>query len=199
MDQPGRLHNGSMAKYLFFVGLLALGFSAGAQAFELSPESFVEYEASDPRESWTGRAPIADLELTLDPNNVRATQLVVTLNPGQFDSGSFIRDANARRSVFETGTYPDITFTATRISTPDNAVPEGDTREVSLRGDLTMHGVTQTVSFPVSVRREENRLSVTGEVEVLLSDFEMTRPKFLNWVVEDKVKVRLNVMGALTP
>lgn len=166
--------------------------------FTPDPSSFVEYHAADERGAFTGRAPLAEVSLDLDPENLRVADLKVRVHPAEFDSGNFLRDTNARRTVFDTAAYPEIRLEVTRLSTEGNALSEG-LNELSLVGDLTMHGVTQEVRFPLIVRLEGETLSASGEFSVLLSDFGMSRPSFLGWVVEDTVQVRIEVSGVLTP
>lgn len=166
---------------------------------ELLPESVVAYHASDGRDRWSGRAPISSLQLTFDETRLSRTRLVVVVEPAQFNSGNFIRDANARRAVFNTDTYPTITFTATAISADPDTLPSGATRQLLVRGTLAMHGVERGLELPVTVSRDGNRFRASGEFSVLLSDFGMTRPRFFTLVVDDLVRVSFEVHGTLTP
>jgi polyisoprenoid-binding protein YceI len=162
------------------------------------PESFVEYRASDGHNRWSGRAPINSLQLNFDDDNLMGARLVVVVEPGQFDSGNFILDAQARRVVFNTARYPTITFTATSISADPDNLPSGATRELVIRGTLAMHGVERSLAVPVTVSRSGNSFSASGEFRVLLSDFGMTRPRFFHLIVDDLVEVAFSVQGELT-
>ena len=173
---------------------------------ELQPESFTEYEASDSRDTWRGRAPLETLELTFDSDALSELSLEATLKPGRFDSGNRIRDANARRGVFETGEYPLVTLTAQGVEAQGveagaASLAVGETERVSLVGTLTMHGVTRGVRIPaeVSLENTDGRvLRASGSFDVLLSDYGMDRPSFLGTTVNDEVSVRFNVVGALS-
>ena len=164
---------------------------------ELGGESFIEYEASDPSGAWQGRAPLETLELTFDDEALGELSLEATLDPGKFDSGNFIRDANARRGVFETGQYPVITLSAEGVQADAASLAEGETRRVTLVGRLEMHGVTNEVTVPAEVSRESGTLRAEGAFDVRLSDYNMDRPSFLGTTVDDEVTVRFNVVGAL--
>ncbi|CAN5764463.1 hypothetical protein BH24DEI2_BH24DEI2_03050 [soil metagenome] len=173
---------------------LALGSLAAAQ-LELLPSSAVEYTASDPSGSWSGRAPVAALTFDLDPENIPAATLSVTVQAGAFDSGNFIRDANARRVVFETGEYPDIRFDLASAQTVDNRLADGETAQVDLSGTLTMHGVTRDVTTTASVSRTGTTFTATGALEILLSDYGMKRPSFFGTSVDDAVTVVFDVQA----
>ncbi len=59
--------------------------------------------------------------------------------------------------------YPEIRFRASQIE----RAPEG----FRLTGDLTLHGVTRRVSFPMQVREEGEALHGTGSLRFKQSDF----------------------------
>ena len=167
--------------------------SAFAQSFTVAPESVVVYSASDDSNRWEGRAPVESVMLSLNPDDVRSSSLTVTLEPDAFDSGNLIRDTNARRTVFETGEYPEITFTAENVAAEGNSLADGEQKEVTLRGDLTMHGVTNEIRIPLSVSRDGDTLTATGEFSVLLSDYEMTQPSFFGNTVNDEVALSFDL------
>jgi len=182
------------ALLLFLAALLSAATFQGRPL----PESFVEYRASDGHNHWSGRAPISSLQLNFDDDNLMGARLVVVVEPGQFDSGNFIRDAQARSSVFNIARYPTIIFTVTRISADLNNLPSGATRRLMMRGILAMHGVERSLEVPVTVSRNGNSFSASGEFRVLLSDFGMARPRFFHLIVEDLVEVAFSVQGELT-
>ena len=175
----------------------ASAFSAAPLSVVLAPESAVVYEASDERESWQGEAPVERLTLRFDDENVREGMLEIAVEPGRFSSGNLIRDANARRAVFETSEYPEAVFRSERIESHYETLPDGATREMRVVGVLTMHGVSKPVRVPVTVTRKGDTLLATGTFEVLLSDYEMTRPSFLGNTVDDAVRVAFEIGGRL--
>ena len=186
-----------MKKLLTLVWLV-FGTLAAAQ-LELVPSSTVEYTASDPSGSWSGRAPVSSLRFSLDPDNVRAAQLSVTVQPGRFDSGNFIRDANARRVVFETGEYPDIRFELARVQTQDNRLADGTSTQLELSGTLNMHGVAREVTTTATVSRSGGTFTATGVLTVKLSDYGMKRPSFFGTSVDDAVQVAFNIEARRSP
>lgn len=187
----------SKLAWCFLLAFLIVTVTATTYRAELGSESFVEYEASDPNGVWQGRAPLETLALTFDDEALSELSLEATLDPGKFNSGNVIRDANARRGVFETGQYPTITLSARGVQADAVSLAEGETKRVELLGRLEMHGVTNEVTVPAEVSREDGTLRAEGAFDVLLSDYNMNRPSFLGTTVDDEVTVRFNVVGTL--
>jgi polyisoprenoid-binding protein YceI len=163
---------------------------------EVLPGSEVRYTAQEPRGSFSGVAPPERVALTLYPDNLRRTQLSVTVRPERFDSGVAIRDINARRTVFESATYPEIRFELTRVVSPE-ALPDAGAVSALLQGTLHLHGETRPLEVPVTLERQGETLTATGSFEVALSDFGMRRPSFLFYTVEDAVAVSFALRLAL--
>lgn len=165
----------------------------------LEPQSYLEYEASTPNEVWRGRAPFERFSLAFDRQNLPETlTLQVELEPSAFNSGNVIRDINGQRTVFETGSYPTISFTSSSVEVSDPTFRSGS-QSVTVTGTLTMHGVEKTVSVPAAVTRTGDSFTATGTFEVLLSDYEMRRPSFLFVTVDDEVQIDFTVVGELIP
>ena len=172
------------------LALLALALLAPARAqvtAALEPGSTVTYRAADPRGSFEGRAPVEGLELRFDPAAPQDARLRVVVRPERFDSGIFIRDVNAQRTVFETGTYPEASFVLRRAEGP--ALPEAGSVRLALSGDLTLHGVTRAITTEVLLEREGERVRASGSFELRLSDYGVRRPSFLFWTVDDRVAI----------
>lgn len=188
----------------FWALLLLLGSSitlATSYRVELLPASYLEYQISDGRGIITGRAPIESFTLQFDDTGGGDVVLEVILDPARFDSGSFLRDTNARRTVFDTDLYPLISFSGTDVEVATANLPPGATREAQVTGTLEMHGVTHEVTVPVTVARSADGdvFTATGSFSVLLSDYDMKRPSFL-WIrVDDEVAISFVITGRLEP
>lgn len=168
---------------------------------QMQEQSRVRYHASDPRDAWTGTAPIEALELRFDVADLRRLRLRVEVPAGAFDSGNFIRDANARRALFEAARFPWIVFEAERAQAADGVpadLPDGASRELTLEGMLTLHGVTRPLSPSVRVTRRGDLLTAETSFDVRLSDFDMRRPSLLGVVVDDLVRVEVEIDAILT-
>lgn len=177
--------------------LLCLSLSLGAPVraqlgAELEPASFVRYRAATERETFAGVAPVEGITLRLFPDALSRSELRLTVRPERFDSGNLLRDTNARRTVFESGLYPEAAFTLEALTGPSR-LAEGVVAEVELRGTLELHGVSRPLSVTAQLERQGDRLRARGAFSLKLSDFGMTRPSFLFWQVEDEVQVTFDL------
>lgn len=75
-----------------------------------------------------------------------------------------------RHAVLESSKYPTIKFVSTSVT---NVQKSGDNRSFTLNGELTMHGVTKGVSFPVNVTMNKEIIRASGEAKLRQSDFGM--------------------------
>ena len=76
----------------------------------------------------------------------------------------------------DTQRYPDATIGLAQPVTLDAAFASGTTLTVNAAGTLTLHGVTRTVTVPLSVRRDGTSIDVAGSVPVAFGDYGITGP-----------------------
>ena len=195
-----RLHlTRAVAKRATWVAVLFLvAGSVTAQTNFSLASSTVTYEASDPNDAWQG---VTTLEvLTLTPT-VEGLTLSATIEPGSFNSGNFVRDGNARFSLFDANRFPTATLSGTLPLAPE-LLQSGEVSKVQetiLSGELLLHGVTQALTAPVTVSREGDRLSAETRFPVLLSAFGMKGPSLFGVTVNDEVRVSVSLEGVVTP
>ncbi|HJP74074.1 MAG TPA: YceI family protein [Pseudonocardiaceae bacterium] len=125
----------------------------------------------------TGTATISGSQLTT---------AVFTVDMATVASDKSQRDERFRSSsVLDTSRYPNGTFTLTQpialgtIPAPGTKVTEHAT------GNLTLHGVTKSVTFDVAAVRTGNTIQVQGSIPVTFSDFKVTAPDFAGFVTVD--------------
>ncbi|MGL4608149.1 MAG: YceI family protein [Trueperaceae bacterium] len=176
---------------------LFIAFVQAQHMVTLAPKSFVEYEAKDQTASWIGRAPVARFEFTLDTEELGNSSLTIAVNTEDFFSGNFIRDTNARRTVFESDEFPEIVFASGHVSSEIDTLADGESRDVDLTGSLTMHGVTQDVQLIATLSRQSDTITAIGSFDVTYTDFGMRQPELFGTVVEDVVVIRFNVVGQI--
>jgi polyisoprenoid-binding protein YceI len=92
------------------------------------------------------------------------------------------RDSRIRTQGLESDRFPMATF----VTTAPIAVPgqPGDGQDVSLTavGDLTIHGVTRSVTIPVEGRLSGDRIQLVGALTFPMSDFDITPPSIGGFV-----------------
>jgi polyisoprenoid-binding protein YceI len=104
-----------------------------------------------------------------------------------------MRDNRLRRDGIETDQFPTSTFVLTQpVSLPASAT--SGPFDVTLHGDLTLHGVTKTVDIPATAQLNGNVIQVLGSLDFPFSDFAINAPNIGGFVsVEDHGKLEFLV------
>ena len=111
-------------------------------------------------------------DLTIDPANPSATTLTATVPLADVDPNSDGLKAHLQTpDFFDTAQFPTATFVATSVT-----VDPDDASEATVVGDLTLHGVTKSVTMDVEfnqagVMRGPYRVGFDGEATIKRSDF----------------------------
>lgn len=117
-------------------------------------------------------------------DSVQVTAASFTADVTTLKSDNDRRDARIRQMGIESDSYPEASFTLTApIDVPAPALT-GATAQVTLTGDLTIHGVTKPVSIPAQARLTDGVVEIVGSLTFPFADFGMTPPS-----VGDFVKV----------
>lgn len=91
--------------------------------------------------------------------------------------------ANMLDKVLQTSQFP---FARIHVQTPPNA-----TGEVTLALDLTLHGVTRSLSVPAQLRDERDGLHINGELSFDQSNFGITPFSILGGAIKVQDKLEL--------
>ncbi|NIJ03989.1 YceI family protein [Frigoribacterium faeni] len=128
--------------------------------------------------------------VTVDGDAVTAATVEVDVASIATDSAN--RDGYFRDDAMEASTYPTATFV---LSEPiDAGVPaDGEVETVEATGDLTMHGVTKSVTVSLQAALSGDGVQVSGSVPVTFSDFGVEAPSFGFVQVEDSGTVEFLV------
>lgn len=116
-----------------------------------------------------------------------APEISVELPVERLKSGNRLEDAEMMRRI-DARRYPTIRGVVRDIKA------QGVDGRYVVTGDLTFHGVTQTLEGEVTVSRPDDRtLVIEGEREFDIRDFKVDPPKILMLRVHPEVKVRIRV------
>ena len=97
-----------------------------------------------------------------------------------------MRDNRLRNDGIQTDSFPTSTFKLTTpVALPANATT-GAVVDVTLHGDLTLHGVTKTVDIPAKAQVNGSLIQVLGTLSFPFSDYSINAPSIGGFVaVED--------------
>lgn len=93
------------------------------------------------------------------------------------DSGAPQRDAHVRNDTLETDKYPFVTFNVSNAHMLPQSYTEGQTVNFKLVGELTLHGVTRTVTFEMQGKLLGDTATGSGSTLIHLQDFHMRTPE----------------------
>jgi polyisoprenoid-binding protein YceI len=131
-----------------------------------------------------GRTPDVTGSLTFAGSVVTAAELTADLTTLQSDDDR--RDNQLQRQALESGRFPEATFTLTTPIELGALPEEGQPITTEATGDLTLHGVTRTVSIPIEATRDGSTVTVKGSIDIAFADYDMQKPQsFIVLSVDD--------------
>lgn len=119
----------------------------------------------------TGRTGEVTGALTIDGTSIPAAQIEVDTTTLESDRSR--RDETLKIRGLETETFPTATFELTDPIELDALPAEGEEVEVTAVGDLTMHGVTDSVEVDLTAKWSGDRISIDGSIPIVLADYDI--------------------------
>jgi polyisoprenoid-binding protein YceI len=142
----------------------------------------------------SGRFRDFDGVIKYDKANPSAASVEFTVKTASIDTTNNDRDEHLRsKDFFEVQKFPTLTFTSTQVVAKDGATLE-------VTGNLTLHGVTRLVTFPVSLLGTVK--TPRGEKAGFETTFKIDRKEYgLLWnnvldsgpVLGDEVKINIEI------
>jgi polyisoprenoid-binding protein YceI len=127
-----------------------------------------------------GRSSSVTGQLTIAGTTVQAASFSVKMSTIHTDSAQ--RDSQFDGRIMDVASYPTGTFTLAKpVSlTPLPAV--GTVTTYAATGNLTLHGQTRSVTFPLKAERTASGISIQGSIPVLFSKWGIPNPSFTGFV-----------------
>ena len=123
------------------------------------------------------------------PDSLNAAKFDVTVAVSTIDTDNEMRDKDLIKSeYFDASQFPTIQLISTKISKTNKTV-EGF---YFFTGNLTIKGITKTISFPFQAKKVNDGYLFTGDFEIDRLDFGVGEQ---NIVLSNKVAVSLSVMA----
>jgi polyisoprenoid-binding protein YceI len=139
--------------------------------------------------SITGSATIASTGGTLSVTTADFSVDMTTLA-----SDKRMRDNRLRNDGIQTDSFPTSTFKLTSPVTIAGTALTGAQVDVTLHGDLTLHGVTKTVDIPAKAQVNGSLIQVLGTLAFPFSDYGINAPNIGGFVsVQDQGTLEFQV------
>jgi polyisoprenoid-binding protein YceI len=125
-----------------------------------------------------GRTEDVTGSVTVEANGdgARLTGGTLTVDTTTITSDESRRDNRLRSEGLQTDRFPTATFTVTQPVDVPAAALQGTAADLTLTGDLTLHGVTKSVEIPAQAQLVGDKMQVAGSLTFPLSDFEISPP-----------------------
>lgn len=125
--------------------------------------------------SWlTGRFNTFDGKFSYDPKTPDQSSIDVNIETASIDSNHAKRDKHLRSKDFlDVSKFPTSTFKSTKFTFKNE-------NEATVTGDFTLHGVTKSISFPVTKIGEGkdpwggHRVGFEGKTTLKLADYDIS-------------------------
>jgi len=121
--------------------------------------------------------------ITSSGSTLTVTKADFSVDMTTLASDKQMRDNRLRSQGIETDTFKTSTFTLTRPIALPAAASTGSAVDVTLHGDLTLHGVTKkTVDIPAKAQLNGSLLQVQGSLTFPFSDYNIVPPSIGGFV-----------------
>ena len=161
-----------------------VGTSSGGTAFDgtwkVSTGSTVGYRVKEvlfgQSNTAVGRTTSVTGQMTASGTTISTGTFTVDMTTVASDKA--MRDRQFQGRIMETSTYPTATFELTKPIDLGAVPADGVTKAVSATGTLTLHGVTKTVTIPLSAQRTSGTIAVSGQLPITFADWDISNPSF---------------------
>jgi len=168
--------------------LIACPASHAAEHYTIAPQkSQVQFKAYSVLAKPLGKFHTFSGEILADAQQPSVSQVRLVIEARSIDTDNARRDKHLRSEDFlSVEKYPTITFVSTAIT--------GAAPTYTVQGSLTMHGVTQHLTIPVTVEQRQNEIVARGNISLSRKEFGITYNAFFN-PVQDNVDVVFTIVG----
>ena len=152
--------------------------SIGEFNYEESTGTFVGFRVEEELQGLgsvtaVGRTPTVSGTLAIDGTTVTAVSIEADMSAITTNDGR--RDDKVWRAL-ETDTFPTGTFVLTEPIELGDIATTGVAVTVEAVGELTIHGVTLPVTFPLTAQLVGDTIVVVGQVDVVFADYGVELP-----------------------
>ena len=127
-----------------------------------------------------GRTSHVTGSLNIRGSTVTAASFSVPMDTIKSDESE--RDVQFNGRIMETSAYPTGTLTLTTPIALGSPPAAGVIRIYHATGNLTLHGHTRKVTFPLAAERTAAGIEVSGSIPILFADWDIGNPSFAGFV-----------------
>jgi polyisoprenoid-binding protein YceI len=152
--------------------------SGPAGTYKPTSSSIVGYRVNEvlfgQKNEAVGRTSKVTGSMTIDGAQVSAVDLTVDMKSVSSDNSQ--RDGQFQGRIMATSTYPTATFKLTQPLVLSSVPTDSTVVNSKATGDLTLHGVTKSVTFDLAAQRDGANIKVNGTIPVVFADYKIANP-----------------------
>lgn len=105
----------------------------------------------------------------------KSSTATITADMTALKSQESLRDGQLRNQGIQYGQFPTATFALAATEIPAS-LAAGTTTAITLKGALTLHGVTKQIEMPAEVTFKDGVIVVVGQVPIKFADYNISKP-----------------------
>ena len=167
-----------------------------AQPASIQFKGDIKFISDAPMERIEGTAP-ASGDFTIDKQNLSSITGKASVSVAGMKTGNDKRDEHLRaESWLDAKQFPEITFVVKSANQDGELTTKGDVSAgaVTLNGDLTLHGVTKSISTKADVKWKGDKYKLTATFQVALADYKV---EGASGIIGSKVGKKIDISVAL--
>ncbi len=130
-------------------------------------------------------------EMTIEGGTLTAGEVTVDMTNIVTDKD--VRDENVRRKILHTEEYPEATFTLTEPADVSQLPDDGTVGTVTLTGDLTIHGQTNSITQDFTALRTGETVIVHADIPISRADYGVETPEFVAAKIDENGEVNIRL------
>jgi polyisoprenoid-binding protein YceI len=194
------------------LALLALAFaatlSAAPRTYNVTSDgkNYAMFTSEATLETIHGRTSGVSGTIDADPANASDAKVNVSIDLTTLDTGISMRNDHMRNKFLQVEQFPKAEFKSVSV-TGAKSVAANKPADLTVTGDLTIHGVTKRVTAPVRVvlipeseltkasRGPGDWIHATAEFAIKLSDFGIEVPQTLGMKLSNDIALKLDLFA----
>ena len=172
---------------IFFLAfILMAGFSTTAQK-HYTKNGSISFFSKTPMENIK-----ADNNQVMSVINTQTGELQFSMLMKGFHFEKALMEEHFNENYVESEKYPKSTFKGTIADVSKIAFDKDGVHNVSVTGDLTLHGVTKKVTAPGTITIKGGKISATSKFPVKPADYNISIPKLVKDNIAESIEVTVN-------
>lgn len=178
-----------MLKKNLFVIVALLSLSTLAQAQD-------KYFTKTGKITFSSKAPLEDIEAknktaaAIIDIKTGAIQFSVLMKGFEFEKA--LMQEHFNENYVESNKYPKAEFKGAVVNNKDINYTKDGTYPAIVKGQLTIHGVTQTIEAPGTIKVADGKIEATSTFNIRLSDYKISIPSVVKDKINNNVKVTVD-------